>query len=130
MASSGLSPEEEADREDHRMLSENKKKIESILKLLKETNDREKAEDRVGEAREKTTAMARPKSERVFHEHGGKRVAVTRGASEHLELGDALELHMRTRAHGKDLHKALERAAETRVLILDRIMERGVGLLG
>ena len=126
----GVSPEEEADKEDHKMLSENNQKIKSIMQLLKEMNDRDKAEDRVKEAREKTTAMERSKSDRVFHEHGGKRVAITRAASEHLELGDALELHMRTRSHGADLHKALERAAETRVKILDRIMDRGLGLMG
>lgn len=128
MSSEGVSPEEEREREDHRLLSENSQKIESIMQLLKEMNDRETAEARVREARAKAAEGRLDKSDRVFHDHGGKKVAVTRQASEHLELGDALELHIKTRAHGADLHRALERAAEERVTILERIMERAMGM--
>ena len=125
--SESMTPEEEAEQKDQKLLSENKAKIDSIMQLLKDMDDRDKAEDRVNEARGKTMDASRVKSDRVFHNHGGKKVAVSRGASENLELGDALELHMRTREHGADLHRALERAAETRVRILDRIMDRHMG---
>ena len=129
MSEAKLSPEEEADREDQKELAANKAKIESIMQLLKDLKDREKAEDLVGEWREKA-GDGKGKGDRVFHEHGGKRVAVTRGASEHLRLGEALELYIQTKEHGADLHKALERAAERRVALLDRVVQRGLGLLG
>ena len=122
---STLTPEEEAEQKDQKLLSENKAKIDSIMQLLKEMEDRKTAEAKVEEAREKIKGGG--KTDRVFHNHGGKKVAVTRGASEFLVLGDALELHIQTRQHGADLHKALERAAEARVGILNRMVVRKIG---
>jgi hypothetical protein len=129
MSEAKLSPEEEAEREDQKELMENRGKIESIMQLIKELNDREKAEELVNEWRVKV-GDGNGKGDRVFHEHKGKRVTVTRHASEHLKLGEALELYIQTKEHGADLHRALERAAERRVALLDRVLKRGLGLLG
>jgi hypothetical protein len=123
MSKKGVSVEEE-EQEDQRLLMDNKAQIESIMQLAKEMNDRERAEEMVKEARERVSGNG-VKSDRVFHDHKGKRVAISRGASEHLGLGDALELLLRTRQHGADLHRTLEKAAERRVEILERILARG-----
>ena len=60
----------------------------------------------------------------VFHPYKGKRVAITSKASRLLELGDALELQLKTREHGRDLLRALHGAAVTRVNILERLLLR------
>jgi hypothetical protein len=143
-------PEQEAEERDRKLLAENAARIEGIVKLLLENENRETADRKVDEARMRiqaeeadgsggavanesgsvNTSDAKDgrgrKSSTVFHPYNGKRVPITTKASRYLELGDALELQLRTREHGRDLLRALHGAAATRVRILERILERGM----
>jgi hypothetical protein len=165
-------PEQEAEERDRKLLAENAARIEGIVKLMHEKENRETADRKVEEARlrvrseeaggedepgaagssggQPVSSGGQPvssggimdglpglgdnasrggksrKSSMVFHPYKGKRVPITTKASRYLELGDALELQLQTREHGRDLLRALHGAAATRVKILERIVARGL----
>lgn len=162
-------PEEEAEERDRKLLAENAARIEAIIKLLMDGDNRETADRKVAESRERveedwedqlSTEFNRGREDiagtllggstvtsthgrqaggangvfgqgstgkgrnMVFHPYKGKRVPITSKASRFLELGDALELQLRTMEHGQDLLRALHGAAVTRVKILERLIAR------
>ena len=116
-----LSPEEEAQREDERLLAENKRKIEEVLKLIEEGTDRDVTLRRVGEAQGRVDAHHQG---RVFHAHQGRRIPLHGHTSNTLLLAEALEMHLKARRHGADLHKALGNLSRQRVRLLQRVLER------
>jgi len=138
-------PEQEAEEKDRKLLAENAARIEGIVKLLLDKESRDTADRKVIDARLRVQAEeagggsssefdgqigggaegGRARS-MVFHPYKGKRVPITTKASRFLELGDALELQLQTREHGRDLLRALHGAAATRVRILERLLEKGM----
>ena len=118
-----LSPEEEAQKEDERLLAENKRDIEEILKLIEDGADRDKAQQRVAEAQGKVEGKHQG---RVFHPHQGRRIPLHGHTSNTLLLAEALELHLKTKRHGADLHRALGNLSRQRVKLLQRVLERGL----
>ena len=120
---STLNPQEEAEKEDQRLLAENKRKIDEILELIKDRKDREGAKRDVEMA---SLEVVNHESGMVFHDHGGKKVAIHNHASKLMRLAEAIELEMKTQRHGKDLHKALVNLCRHRVKLLQRIQKRGL----
>jgi hypothetical protein len=120
---SALSPEEEAQKEDERLLAENKRKIEEILKLIDDGTDQDSTLARVNEAQGRVDTHYQGK---VFHPHQGRRIALSGHTSNTLLLAEALEMHLRTRRHGADLHKSLSNLSRQRVRLLQRVLQRGL----
>ena len=124
MSDKRLTPKEEAEQEDKKLLLEASGKIQDIIQLLLEGNTRSTARDKMKEAKERTKLKRKGSDELVFHPHQGKRVAMTKNNSEYLALGDALETMIQTSQYNTDLQKALERVAKQRVEILERQLGR------
>ena len=124
-ASSTLTPKEQAEQEDRKLLSDNNKKIQEIMQLLCDGSSQDVAKQRVREARDRFSDKDTRQS--VFHPYKGKRAPVSRGASNYLELGDALELTLMTSQYNSDLQKALTACSKKRVEILERMLKRGIG---
>lgn len=118
-----LSPAEEAQKEDEKLLAQNKTDIEEVLKLIEERTDREEAAKRLLEAEGRT---AKGSQGMVFHNHQSRRIPMHGHTSDLLQLAEALELSMRTLRHGKDLQKSLSSLSRQRVKLLRRILERGL----
>jgi hypothetical protein len=112
------SPEEE----DERLLAENKRKIEEILRLIAEGTDQDSTLRRVGEAQGRVDAHHQG---RVFHAHQGRRIPLHGHTSNTLLLAEALETHLKTKRHGADLHRALGNLSRQRVRLLQRVLDRG-----
>lgn len=118
-----LSPEEEAQQEDERKFAQNTRDIEEVLRLIEEGTDRSVSERRVAEAQGRVDEGHQGK---VFHSHKSRKIPIHGHTSHLLQLADALELHMRTKRHGMDLHKALGSLSRQRVRLLKRMLERGL----
>ena len=118
-----LSPAEEAQKEDERLLTQNKADIEEVLRLIEEQTDREEAGRRLAEAEER---VGRQEQGMVFHSHQGRKIPLHGHTSNTLQLSEALELHMRTLRHGRDLQRALGNLSRQRVKLLRRVLERGL----
>ena len=119
----GLSPAQEAQQEDEKQLAQNKQDIEEVLKLIAEQTDRKEAEKRLMEAE---TRVEEGHQGRVFHAHQARKIPLHGHTSHLLHLAEALELSMRTKRHGEDLHRSLGNLSRHRVKLLRRIMERGL----
>lgn len=124
MSEKKLTPKEEAEQEDKKLLAENAGKLQDIMQLILDGNTRRVAKERVCEAKGKMAGKRRADSGMVFHLHQGKRAAVTQTNSETLALGDALEGMIQTSRYGADLQAALQRVAKQRVEILERQLGR------
>jgi hypothetical protein len=127
MSSSGstaLSPKEQAEQEDRKLLRESNQKIQEIMQLLSDGDTHLTAKAKVKEAKEKV--KMRSHSQSVFHPYKGKRTPVSQDASNYLALGDALELMLTTSQHHLDLQKALTACCKKRVEILERLLRRGL----
>jgi hypothetical protein len=124
MSAKTLSPEEEAEQRDAKLLAENSAKIEEIMKLLQNGDSRGSADERAQTARGRVAEAGGGGRGAVFHPHQGKRVPVGDLTSRYLELCGALELQIKTREHGADLLRSLHGAAQTRVTILERCLAR------
>ena len=118
-----LSPAEEAQREDEKLLSENNRAIEEVLQLIDDSTDREEAERRVDAA--EARVLERQEGN-VFHDHKAWKIPLHGHTSNMLLLAGSLELHWKTRRHGADLHRSLSSLVRQRVEILKRILERGL----
>ena len=123
MGTEALSPEEEAQKEDERLLAENKRRIEEVLKLIGDGADQDTTLNSVNEAQGRVDTHHHG---RVFHPHQGRRIALHGHTSNTLLLAEALEAHLRTRRHGADLHKALGNLSRQRVKLLQRVLQRGL----
>jgi hypothetical protein len=121
MSGSTLSPKEQAEQEDRKLLSESNQKIQEIMQLLSNGETRSKAKDRVLEA--KSNIKVKSRGDTVFHPYKGKRTPVTQDASNHLLLGDALELLLTTSQHNADLHRSLMFQAKRRIEALERLLK-------
>jgi hypothetical protein len=121
MTSTTLSPKEQAEQEDRKLLSESNQKIQEIMQLLNDGKTRSTAKEMVADAKSKL--KIKNKGESVFHPYKGKRTPVTQEASNHLQLGDALELLLTTSQHNADLQKALVTQAKKRIDALERLLK-------
>ncbi len=120
MSGSTLSPKEQAEQEDRKLLSESNQKIQEIMQLLSDGETRSKAKDKVWDAKNKLKVKSR--GDTVFHPYKGKRTPVTQEASNYLMLGDALELLLTTSQHNSDLNKSLMSQAKRRIEALERLI--------
>lgn len=120
---SELSPAEEAQKEDEKLLAQNQRDIEEVLALIEEQTDREEAARRLAEAEERTGQL---RQGMIFHSHQSRRIPMHSHTSDLLQLAEALELSMRTLRHGKDLQRALGSLSRQRVKLLKRILQRGL----
>jgi hypothetical protein len=126
MSDSALSPQEKAEQEDKKLLSETNKKIQEIMQLLGEGHTRESARKKVNDAKFRAKAdVQRGGKELVFHPYNGGRFPVTRESSNNLILGDALELTLKTAQYNKDLQKALQTLSSQRINVLERLLKNG-----
>jgi hypothetical protein len=121
MSGSTLSPKEQAEQEDRKLLSESNQKIQEIMQLLSDGETRSKAKDKVWDAKNKLKVKSR--GDTVFHPYKGKRTPVTQEASNYLMLGDALELLLTTSQHNSDLNKSLMSQAKRRIEALERLIK-------
>ena len=118
-----LSPKEQADQEDRKLLRESNQKIQEIMQLICDGDTREIARMKVHDAQEKTKVKNKGKS--VFHPYKGRRTPVSQEASNYLALGDALELMLTTSQYNSDLQRALTECCKKRVDVLERLLRRG-----
>jgi hypothetical protein len=132
--STDLTKEEEEEKRDKELLMQTTAKIDGIVQLLMDGNDRNTATEKVNKARlranenendEEHEERGKPRrKEMVFHPYKGKRVAIAAKTSKILELGDALELQIQTNEHGENLLRSLQASALTPVRILERQLRR------
>jgi hypothetical protein len=117
------STEEIAQGEDEQLLSKNERDIEEILQLIEDNTDQTEAEMRLAEAQMCVDAN---KQGTVFHQHpkGNRKIALKHHASNLFKLSRALELSVKTKRYGKDLHYELETRLKKRVEVLKRINQR------
>ena len=118
-----LSPEEEAEKEDQRLLKENKSKIDEIIELILSKKDREVAKQEVDKAAQEVDMHSQGM---VFHDHKGKKIAIHNQTSKLIKFAEAIEVEMKTQKHGRDLHKALANLCRYRIKLLKRIQNRGI----
>jgi hypothetical protein len=123
--SSALSPKEQAEQEDRKLLRENDQKIQEIMQLLDDGNTHTIAKQKVKDAKNKITIKDGSHRQSVFHPYKGKRTPISQEASNYLALGDALELMLTTSQHSADLQKALTVCCKKRVDVLERLLRRG-----
>lgn len=129
-----LTKEEEEEKLDQQLLVKNTAKIDAIMQLLADGEDRDSSMEKVKRARQRvrdseddkeSEDTGRPaRGETIFHPYRGKRVAIRAKTGKVLELGDALELQIEARQHGKNLLRSLHAAAVERVGILERQLGR------
>lgn len=120
---STLSPKEQAEQEDRKLLRESNQKIQEIMQLLSDGNTQAIAKEKVKDAKERVKIKSHGQS--VFHPYKGKRTPVSQEASNYLALGDALELMLTASQHNSDLQKALVACCKKRVDVLERLLRRG-----
>ena len=120
-----LSPEEEAQKEDERMLSENKQDMEEILKFLEDGKDLEQSDQLVEDMRKRVGSSQ--KGFKVFHKHRDKlKIVLPEKTSNLVHLAHALEENMKLSKHGADMRKKLKRLAQRRIELLERVKKRGM----
>lgn len=120
-----LSPEEEAQKEDEQILTQIEQNVEEILQLIEDKTDRSEADKRLLEAQ---TMVDEKRQGTVFHQHskGNRKIPLRHHTSNLFKLAEALELSMKTKRHGEDLHKALDNHIRHKIRVLQRVMERGL----
>jgi len=128
---------EEAEKEptqeekDEERLREIEERIEDLTDLLNQGITRHSADDRVSDSRDRVkSGKGEPRPLlKVFHDHGGKRIATTRRTQSKMMLADSLKLRIRIGKHAQDLEHALHILVREQVEILERQLE-GVGKKG
>jgi hypothetical protein len=123
MSSTGLTPAEQAEQEDRKLLSECNQKIQEVMQLLSEGNTQSTVKQRVSDAKNRIGAPHKEGRGMVFHPYKGKRTPVTQEASDQLVLGEALELMLTLSEHTADLQKDILRLGKKRVAILERLLK-------
>jgi len=120
--------QEEKDEERLRGIEE---RIEDLTDLLNQGITRNSADDRVSDSRDRVkSGKGEPRPLlKVFHDHGGKRIATTRRTQSKMMLAESLKLRIRIGKHAQDLEHALHILVREQVEILERQLE-GVGKKG
>lgn len=120
-----LSPEEEAQKEDEQLLSQIERDVEEIMGLIENKTDRTEAERRLAEAQ---GVVDEKRQGTVFHQHskGNRKIPLRHHTSNLFKLAEAIELSMKTKRHGEDLHKALDNHVRHKIRVLQRVMKRGL----
>jgi hypothetical protein len=124
-AEKSLSPEEEAQKEDERILAETERKVDEIMKLIADKTDRVEAERRLAEAQR---CVDEKREGTVFHQHakGNRKIPLKHHTSNLFKLSEALKLSMETKRHGADLHRALDNHLRHMVKVQQRVLKRGL----
>jgi hypothetical protein len=114
------------EEKDEERLREIEERIEDLTELLSRGATRDSADDKVADSRERVkSGKGEPRPFlRVFHEHGGKKIATTRRTQSKMMLADALKLRIRVGKHAQDLEHALHILVREQVEILERQLER------
>lgn len=123
---------EEAEKEptqeekDEERLREIEERIEDLTDLLSQGVTRKSADDKIGDSRERVkSGKGEPRPLlKVYHDHGGKKIATTRRTQSKMMLADSLKLRMRVGRHAQDLEHALHILVREQVEILERQLER------
>ena len=119
------------EEKDEERLREIEERIEDLTDLLNQGITRHSADDRVSDSRDRVkSGKGEPRPLlKVFHDHGGKRIATTRRTQSKMMLADSLKLRIRIGKHAQDLEHALHILVREQVEILERQLE-GVGKKG
>jgi hypothetical protein len=114
------------EEKDEQRLREIEERICDLTELLSGSVTRESADAKIEEGRERIkSGKGEPRPLlKVFHEHGGKKIATTRRTQSKLMLADALKLRIRVGKHAQDLEHALHILVREQVEILERQLER------
>lgn len=131
-AAAGEPKQPTQEERDVERLREVEARLSDIVDLLQRGATRESADDGVRTARQRVDSgegEARPLL-RVYHDHGGKRIATTRRTQSKMQLADALKLRMRVGGHPRDLEHALHLLVREQVEILERQLARAGGGAG
>jgi uncharacterized protein YtpQ (UPF0354 family) len=118
-----LTDKEAQIREDEQFLSKNERDIDQILQLIDDGTDQTEADRLLAEAQEMVDAKKRGT---VFHHHtkGNRKITLNHHTSNLIKLSNALELGLKTKRYGRDLHKELEANLEKRIEVLQRVVRR------
>jgi hypothetical protein len=124
-----LSPEEEKEREENKILSETNQKIEEIILLLQENHTRDSSAEEVEKLKyeldhDSDSEIGIEAHKSVFHLHKGKRIAMKIKNSKLLKIADAMEIKLKTHSHRDDLNKALTTHVMRKIKILDSKIAR------
>lgn len=108
---------------DKQLLADNERVIDEILRLIEDNTDQTEAARRLAEAQE---WVDQKRKGTIFHQHpkGNRKIAMNHHTSNLFKLSRALELSMKTKRYGKDLHLELETHLNERVKVLKRIIAR------
>lgn len=114
------------EEKDEERLREIEAKITDLIELLHTGTTRDSADSKVSEHRERVkSGKGEPRPLlRVFHDHGGKRIATTRRTQSKMQLADSLKMRIRVGKHAQDLEHALHILVREQVEILERQLER------
>lgn len=114
------------EEKDEERLRELEAKITDLTELLSKGVTRESADRDVDTHRERAESCKGEKAPflRVFHDHGGKRIATTRRTQSKMHMAEALKLRIRVGKHAKDLEHALHILVREQVEILERQLGR------
>ena len=114
------------EEKDEERLREIEEKICDLTELLSQGVTRESADANIGDARERVkSGKGEPRPLlKVYHDHGGKRIATTRRTQSKMMLADHLKLRIRVGRHAQDLEHALHILVREQVEILERQLER------
>lgn len=122
MSDSKLTPKEQAEQEDRKLLTEINAQIQEIMQLLGNGESQESATKKIDDARKKVRRGGGGGA--TFHPYKGTRTPVTQESSDFLHLGDALELALKTKKYDNDLNKALKKLTRQRIVVLERLLGR------
>jgi len=114
------------EEKDEERLREIEERISDLTDLLSQGVTRDSADDRAHEHRERVkSGKGEPRPLlKVFHDHGGKRIATTRRTQSKMMLAEALKLRIRVGKHAQDLEHALHILVKEQVEILERQLGR------
>ena len=113
--------EKEAEKEDQQKLIENSSKMDEVIQLLLDREDRNTAESK---AKDMYARVNKNEKGSRFHPFKGKRLPVSAHTSNLMSLIEALELQIKTNGHQKDLPNALQGLMTERIAILERVLNR------
>jgi hypothetical protein len=114
------------EEKDEERLREIEERICDLTELLSKGVTRDSADAEIGEARERVeSGKGEPRPLlKVYHEHGGKKIATTRRTQSKMMLAHSLKLRIRVGRHAQDLEHALHILVREQVEILERQLER------
>jgi hypothetical protein len=119
------------EEKDEERLRELEAKIADLVELIHTGTTRDSADVEVDDHRDRVkSGKGEPRPLlRVFHDHGGKRIATTRRTQSKMHLANSLKARIRVGKHPQDLEHALHIHVREQVEILERQLEQ-VGMKG